>query len=69
MSYRISGPDEYLAVTGMGIKSVKITKAAWVWPLQRCVRFRWVAGPRPTPNSGSGSGVRGFPMTIPTSYN
>lgn len=39
MSYRISAPDEYLAITGMGIRTVKITKAAWVWPLQRCTRF------------------------------
>ncbi|KAF4451238.1 hypothetical protein F53441_5781 [Fusarium austroafricanum] len=39
MSYRISAPDEYLAITGMGVKTVKITKAAWVWPLQRCTRF------------------------------
>ncbi|KAG5928338.1 hypothetical protein E4U42_000835 [Claviceps africana] len=39
MSYKISAPDEYLAVTGMGIRSVKITKACWVWPLQRCKRF------------------------------
>lgn len=39
MSYRISGPDEYLAITGMGIPTVKITKSTWVWPLQRCTRF------------------------------
>ncbi|PNY28368.1 Flotillin-like protein 3 [Tolypocladium capitatum] len=39
MSYRISAPDEYLAVTGMGVHTVKITKAAWVWPFQRCARF------------------------------
>ncbi|KAF4947198.1 hypothetical protein FSARC_14017 [Fusarium sarcochroum] len=39
MAYRISAPDEYLAITGMGIKTVKITKATWVWPLQRCTRF------------------------------
>lgn len=39
MSYRISAPDEYLAITGMGIKTVKIAKATWVWPLQRCTRF------------------------------
>lgn len=39
MSYRVSAPDEYLAVTGMGIRTVKITKAAWIWPLQRCTRF------------------------------
>ncbi|KAK4218319.1 Flotillin-like protein 1 [Rhypophila decipiens] len=38
-SYKIAAPDEYLAVTGMGVKSVKITKAAWIWPFQRCVRF------------------------------
>ncbi|KAK4149471.1 Flotillin-like protein 1 [Chaetomidium leptoderma] len=38
-SYRIAAPDEYLAITGMGIKSIKITKAAWVWPFQRCMRF------------------------------
>lgn len=40
MSYTVSKPDEYLAITGMGIRTVRITKAAWVWPFQRCVRFR-----------------------------
>lgn len=39
MSYRVAAPDEYLAITGMGVRSLKITKAAWVWPLQRCTRF------------------------------
>lgn len=39
MSYKISGPDEYLAITGMGVRTVKITKASWVWPVQRCMRF------------------------------
>ncbi|KAI0143287.1 SPFH domain/Band 7 family protein [Pestalotiopsis sp. NC0098] len=39
MSYRIAAPDEYLAITGMGIKNVHITKTAWVWPFQRCKRF------------------------------
>ncbi|KND94255.1 Flotillin-like protein 3 [Tolypocladium ophioglossoides CBS 100239] len=39
MSYRVSAPDEYLAITGMGVHTVKITKAAWVWPFQRCARF------------------------------
>ncbi|KAF7516811.1 hypothetical protein G7054_g14011 [Neopestalotiopsis clavispora] len=39
MSYRIAAPDEYLAITGMGIKNVLITKTAWVWPFQRCKRF------------------------------
>ncbi|KAK5661567.1 hypothetical protein OQA88_9662 [Cercophora sp. LCS_1] len=38
-SYRIAAPDEYLAITGMNVKNVKITKAAWVWPFQRCMRF------------------------------
>jgi flotillin len=38
-SYKIAAPDEYLAITGMGVKSVKICKAAWVWPFQRCMRF------------------------------
>lgn len=38
-SYRVAAPDEYLAITGMGIKQVKICKAAWVWPFQRCMRF------------------------------
>ncbi|KAK1997393.1 hypothetical protein LX36DRAFT_657624 [Colletotrichum falcatum] len=39
MSYRVAAPDEYLAITGMSVKAVKITKAAWVWPFQRCMRF------------------------------
>ncbi|KAK3689324.1 hypothetical protein B0T22DRAFT_440808 [Podospora appendiculata] len=38
-SYKIAAPDEYLAITGMGIKSIKITKATWVLPFQRCMRF------------------------------
>ncbi|KAL2132277.1 hypothetical protein VTI74DRAFT_3991 [Chaetomium olivicolor] len=38
-SYRIAAPDEYLAITGMGVKNVKICKATWVWPFQRCMRF------------------------------
>lgn len=40
MSYRIAAPDEYLAITGMGIKTVRITKASWILPFQRCMRFR-----------------------------
>ncbi|PHH92966.1 hypothetical protein CDD83_3124 [Cordyceps sp. RAO-2017] len=39
MWFSIADPDEFLAITGLGIKSVRISKAAWVWPLQRCVRF------------------------------
>lgn len=39
MSYRIAAPDEYLAITGMGVSNLLISKAAWVWPFQRCRRF------------------------------
>jgi len=41
MSYKIAAPDEYLAITGMAIgdKKIKIAKAAWVYPFQRCMRF------------------------------
>lgn len=39
MSFKVSAPDEYIAITGMGIENVKITKAAWVWPFQRYTRF------------------------------
>jgi len=39
MVYTIASPDEYLAITGAGIKTLKITKSAWVWPFQRCQRF------------------------------
>jgi flotillin len=39
MVYTIASPDEYLAITGAGIKTVKITKSAWIWPFQRCQRF------------------------------
>jgi hypothetical protein len=42
MSFKVAAPDEYLAITGMGIKTVKITKATWVFPFQRCMRFRYV---------------------------
>ena len=39
MSYKVASPDEYLAITGMGVHNIKITKAAWVFPFQRCMRF------------------------------
>jgi hypothetical protein len=39
MVYTIASPDEYLAITGAGVKTLKITKSAWVWPFQR-VRLR-----------------------------
>ncbi|KAJ0124817.1 flotillin domain-containing protein [Diaporthe amygdali] len=38
-TYRVAAPDEYLALTGMGIDLVKISKSAWVYPFQRCTRF------------------------------
>ncbi|KAG4432874.1 hypothetical protein IFR05_011648 [Cadophora sp. M221] len=39
MVYTIASPDEYLAITGAGVKTLKIVKSAWVWPFQRCNRF------------------------------
>ncbi|CZR52176.1 related to nodulin [Phialocephala subalpina] len=39
MVYTIASPNEYLAVTGAGIKTVKIVKATWVWPFQKCQKF------------------------------
>jgi len=38
-SYRVAKPDEFLAITGMGIKSIKIAKSSWLLPFQRCMRF------------------------------
>lgn len=38
-SYKVAAPDEYLAITGMGIKTVRICKSAWVFPFQRHTRF------------------------------
>ncbi|KAL5575900.1 hypothetical protein UlMin_017599 [Ulmus minor] len=37
--YRVAGPSEYLAITGFGIKDIKLSKKAFVWPFQRCSRF------------------------------
>jgi flotillin len=39
MSYKIASPDQYLAITGMGVKGIKICKSAWVMPFQKCMRF------------------------------
>ncbi|TWU71660.1 hypothetical protein ED733_003400 [Metarhizium rileyi] len=39
VQYKVSGPDEYLAITGWHIRNVKITKSCFVWPFQRCTRF------------------------------
>jgi hypothetical protein len=38
MVYTIAGPDEYLAITGGGINTVKIIKKQWVWPWQKVSR-------------------------------
>ncbi|KAF3766624.1 hypothetical protein M406DRAFT_38046 [Cryphonectria parasitica EP155] len=37
--YKISAPNEYLAITGVGISTVRICKSAVIWPLQRYIRF------------------------------
>ncbi|EXC24816.1 hypothetical protein L484_018532 [Morus notabilis] len=38
--YRVAGPTEFLAITGRGIKDVKIAKKAFIWPiLQKCRCF------------------------------
>ncbi|KAM7256842.1 hypothetical protein ACFE04_012583 [Oxalis oulophora] len=37
--WRTAGPSEYLAITGSGIKDIKIVKKAFVWPLQRSILF------------------------------
>lgn len=35
MSYVVAAADEYLAVTGGGVKTVKICKSIWVHPWQK----------------------------------
>ncbi|KAH0602134.1 hypothetical protein MHUMG1_01013 [Metarhizium humberi] len=39
LRYKVSGPDEYLAITGWRVRTVKITKSSLVWPFQRYSRF------------------------------
>ena len=39
MYYSVAEPNEYLIITGAGIPNVRITKKAFVWPLQRCSRL------------------------------
>lgn len=39
LRYRISKPNEYLVITGLGIKNVNIQKSKFVWPLQRASRI------------------------------
>lgn len=36
MMYRIGGPSEYLVITGVGIKDMKIVKKGWIFPGQSC---------------------------------
>jgi hypothetical protein len=56
MVYTIASPDEYLAITGAGIKTVKITKSAWVWPLQRVRAIQDMSlMPTLTPSSANAS--------------
>jgi len=33
--YTIAKPDEYLAITGAGIRTVRIAKKGFIWPMQR----------------------------------
>lgn len=33
--YTIAKPDEYLAITGAGVRTVKIAKKGFIWPMQR----------------------------------
>lgn len=35
MYFCVSKPSEYLAITGVGIPNVRITKKAFIWPLQK----------------------------------
>jgi flotillin len=39
MWYHISEPSAYLAITGFGIKNVKVAKKAFVQPFQKVCRF------------------------------
>ncbi|KAA8565984.1 hypothetical protein EYC84_009786 [Monilinia fructicola] len=39
MIYHIASPNEYLAITGAKIATVKICKSAFVWPFQKVQRF------------------------------
>ncbi len=39
MYFRIAEPNEYLVILGAGIRNVRITKKAFVWPFQQCSRL------------------------------
>jgi len=35
MRYSVATPDTYLAITGAGIKTIRIAKSAWIFPFQK----------------------------------
>ncbi|XP_017250544.1 flotillin-like protein 3 [Daucus carota subsp. sativus] len=37
--YKVAGPSEYLAITGLFINDVKLAKKKYVLPFQKCVKF------------------------------
>ncbi|KAG0630866.1 hypothetical protein M758_1G209400 [Ceratodon purpureus] len=39
MAFRTAAANEYLVVTGVGIKDVKLQKKGWIYPGQKCSRF------------------------------
>jgi flotillin len=39
MAYRTAAANEYLVVTGVGIKDVKLQKKGWIFPGQKSSRF------------------------------
>lgn len=39
MGYKVARASEYLAITGGGIKDIKLAKKSWVLPWQSCTVF------------------------------
>ena len=39
LGYYTTGPTQHLANTGCGIRNIKLAKKAFIWPLQKCIRF------------------------------
>ncbi|CAL1374996.1 unnamed protein product [Linum trigynum] len=37
--YRVAKASEYLAITGVGIKDIKLAKKSWIFPGQSCTKF------------------------------
>ncbi|KAK1368285.1 Flotillin-like protein 3 [Heracleum sosnowskyi] len=37
--YKVAGPSEYLAITGLFIHDVQLAKKKYVYPFQKCVKF------------------------------